>query len=421
MATVKKYLDYAGLGSYDTQLKAWANGASQLGFKKVLKSADGNVVYFFADPNATLSDVTVDTPSINLGSSDVVAQIASLASVLGATWDSSNEEYTIGLDNGFDASITDAVAAINDLKGAVDLLNEDNTTAGSVAKAIKDAVEALDATEFALASKDASTNVVTIKGIKEVDGVIAVGTDSTNDITLAAVAATGEAGDVSNTAIAGVTKTVEGTDVATTNVQDTLEALKGLIDNAGSAGAITIDEVSTGLSTGILKAYQVYQGGTQTAGVTTGGTLIGTVNIPKDFLVKSAEVKTVTAADKAAGGIFENDTDFAEGDKYIDFIINSKDANETAEHIYLNVNVLVDAYTAASNASEVQLAISNTNEISATVVKVAGTKVIYKAAYTDNTDPENPINVPEETVVDALNNIGSIPLTGTNSIASLFA
>lgn len=420
MATVKKYLDYAGLGSYDTQLKAWANGVNQLGFKKIIK--DGDTVYFFTNPEATASDIVPGTtPSIGLGSAAVSDQIDALASVLGATWDSTNEEYTISLDAGFDSSITDAVAAINDLKGAVDLLNGSNTTAGSVAKAIKDAVEALDVTEFALASKDASTNVVTIKGIKEVDGAIAVGTDSTNDVTLAAVAATGEASDVSNTAIAGVTKNVDGTDVATTNVQDTLVALKGLIDNAGSAGAVTIDEVSTGLGAGILKAYQVYQGGTQTSGVTTGGTLIGTVNIPKDFLVKSAEVKTVTAADKATGGIFEDDTDFAEGDKYIDFIINSKDADETAEHVYLNVNVLVDAYTAEANASEVQLAISNANEISATVVKVAGTKVIYKAAYTDSTDPENPVSVPEETVVDALNNIGSIPLTGTDSIASLFA
>lgn len=63
------------------------------------------------------------------------------------------------------------------------------------------------------------------------------------------------------------------------------------------------------------------------------------INIPKDFLVKSAELKTVTVADQPYTG--------AEvGDKYIDFIINSKDASETADHIYLPVNDLVDVYTA---------------------------------------------------------------------------
>ena len=60
--------------------------------------------------------------------------------------------------------------------------------------------------------------------------------------------------------------------------------------------------------TGYFATYQLY-------GATAGGTptpITGSakINIPKDFLVKSGEVKTVTAADKAAGGIFENDPNF---------------------------------------------------------------------------------------------------------------
>jgi hypothetical protein len=39
------------------------------------------------------------------------------------------------------------------------------------------------------------------------------------------------------------------------------------------------------------------------------------------------------------------------GDKYIDFVINAKDASETAEHIYLPVNDLVDVYTAGNGLS----------------------------------------------------------------------
>lgn len=96
--------------------------------------------------------------------------------------------------------------------------------------------------------------------------------------------------------------------------------------------------------TGYFATYQLY-------GATAGGTPApiassAKINIPKDFLVKSGEVKTVTAADKAPGGIFENDPNFLEGDKYIDFVVNVKDpAQVTDEHIYINVKDLVDVYT----------------------------------------------------------------------------
>ncbi len=61
------------------------------------------------------------------------------------------------------------------------------------------------------------------------------------------------------------------------------------------------------------------------------------INIPKDFLVKGAEIKTVSTADDPYEG--------AEvGDKYIDFTINVKSGTATDEHLYLPVNELVDAY-----------------------------------------------------------------------------
>ena len=426
MATVKNYLDYAGLQSYDALIKTWANSANQVGYKTILKSADGNTLNLYKKANAVLDTDTADA-TVDLGSADAAAKLDALASVLGATWtpeDTSTTpatpaHYELGLDSTFNSSVKDAVAALNELKGQINTLNGDDTTAGSVAKAIKDAIDALDVTEFAIAEKDSTTNVITVHGISETDGKIAVGSNTANDITFAAVAATGAASDVSNTAIAGVTKEVSGTNIATTNVQDTLEALKGLIDENASASNITIDEITTGLNSNILKAYQVYVGGTQTAGVTTDGTLVGTINIPKDFLVKSASVEVVSSSDKAVGGKFENNDDFAIGEKYIDFVINTKDTasgSEADEHIYINVSDLVDVYTAQANATEVQLAISASNEISASIVKVSGTKVIYKPAYTDNTNPQNPVDVPEETVVDALNNIQSISSSDINAL-----
>ena len=76
------------------------------------------------------------------------------------------------------------------------------------------------------------------------------------------------------------------------------------------------------------------------------GNQIGSkINIPKDFLVKSGEVKTATNADLSTLG-----NDFAVGDKYIDFVINAKDSSAIDEHVYINVKDLVEdtTYTAGT-------------------------------------------------------------------------
>ena len=150
-----------------------------------------------------------------------------------------------------------------------------------------------------------------------------------------------------------------------TNVDQALtdldNAVQGIITESKS---YTIAEQSTA-EEGFFKTYQLQEvvGGTATQ--------VGAkINIPKDFLVKNAEVKTVTAADKAEGGIFYNNPDFEVGNKYIDFTVNAKAAQTAGEetHIYLNVKDLVDVYTAAQSATEVQLAIDSNNVISATLV-----------------------------------------------------
>ena len=101
------------------------------------------------------------------------------------------------------------------------------------------------------------------------------------------------------------------------------------------------------------------------------GTALGTkINIPKDFLVKSATLQTVSTADTPYTGAVV-------GDKYIDFVINAKDASATAEHIYLPVNDLVDAYTAGNgltlsgNAFSVNVDSTNANGLSVTASGLA--------------------------------------------------
>lgn len=92
---------------------------------------------------------------------------------------------------------------------------------------------------------------------------------------------------------------------------------------------------------------------------------VGTaINIPKDYLVKSAEVKVATGSD-ASG--------FPAGTTYIDFVVNTYDTTSgsgTESHIYLNVETLVKTHTAGNGIS-----ISDTNVISVKVVTANGLSV----------------------------------------------
>ena len=106
---------------------------------------------------------------------------------------------------------------------------------------------------------------------------------------------------------------------------------------------------------GYLASYQLQKDGAPAG---------ATINIPKDYLVKSASVKTATADDPSG---------FAEGTKYIDFVVNTYDTDSGTgkeSHIYLNVQDLVDVYTAGNG-----IEISEANAISVKVVAENGLSV----------------------------------------------
>lgn len=118
-------------------------------------------------------------------------------------------------------------------------------------------------------------------------------------------------------------------------------AIKSYVD-AKAAESNTYSDVT--LSTqdtaesGFLSTYVLSQGGVE----------VGKINIPKDFLVKSATL--VENPDGQPAG------------KYIKFIINSKDDQSgTGEPLYLNVTDLCDVYTANNQTGYVTLAINNNN------------------------------------------------------------
>lgn len=97
---------------------------------------------------------------------------------------------------------------------------------------------------------------------------------------------------------------------------------------------------------GYVASYVVKQGGEQVG---------DTINIPKDYLVKSAELATVETDDTPYTGA-------KVGDKYIDFVINAKEGAGTESHIYLPVNSLVDTYTSGKG-----IEISSDNSVNAKI------------------------------------------------------
>lgn len=111
---------------------------------------------------------------------------------------------------------------------------------------------------------------------------------------------------------------------------------------------VTVQQLSTPTE-GFAQSYIVKQNNAQ-VGVT--------INIPKDFLVRSAEVYEVTEADVPVEG-------YTVGEKYIDFVVNTVDGTGNVSHIYLLTTELMSAISAGNGIS-----ISLTNEIS---VKVAST------------------------------------------------
>lgn len=131
--------------------------------------------------------------------------------------------------------------------------------------------------------------------------------------------------------------------------------------SVGSAGLkVQIDsmpeyliEKETTATEGYLASYVLKKNGVQ-SGVK--------IDIPKDYLVKSASIKESIGDGDPSG--------LPEDTKYIDFVINTKDTSGQESHIYLNVGELVDTYTAGNGIS-----ISPENQISAKIVVANGLSI----------------------------------------------
>jgi hypothetical protein len=227
--------------------------------------------------------------------------------------------------------------------GAEDFYQGSNKLNG--AADIQAAIAALDGSAGIASVTD---GVVTLKaGLSEVDGIVDNTSDA--DITLAKAATTGAAADISVADEAGL--------LTATNVEDAIAELASASAGGVASKTVYITETSGQSSDPFSKRYGVYQGATGSSASPVAGEKLVDIDIPKDLVVESGSVKTVTTPDVPYSGA-------AVGDKYIELVI----ANSSSDPLYIPAKDLVDIYTAQQNATQIQLTIDSNNVISAEIV-----------------------------------------------------
>lgn len=215
------------------------------------------------------------------------------------------------------------------LQSAINTLNGDATTAGSVAKAVKDL-----------------------------------------DDTLAAVAKSGSSADVT------YDNTTSG--LTATDVKAAIDEVAAASSGGVNSKTVYLRDESAGQSD-YAKVYKLYQGANAPDAQTDPAALVGTINIAKDKVVQDGHIVTVEDGVDSDGDTVPAGT--ADG-TYVKLTLQN-----VTTPIYINVQDLIDVYTGGTTA-EATVAISATNEITVTINKIAATKVIYQAADEQQGTPE---------------------------------
>ena len=297
-------------------------------------AVDGNKLKFYR-----VSEPVGDTEAayeIELPEADLSGVLAKLT---GAT---ENNVVTVGADGtvkdsgikSADLALKSEVSAVSDIananKTAIEALNNADT---GVVKTVKDYT---DEKIQELVDGQVKTNtdaIATLNGTDTEDGSVA---KAVKDSACAINAKIGTLADLDTT--------------AKTDLVGAINEIKAVADAGGTGSVVTMTTDTT--TDGYLKTYTFKQGTTE----------IGKVDIPKDLVVSSGEIVV--------------DPDGQPVGTYLKLTI----ANQTAP-VFVNVKDLVDAYTAQANGTQIQLAISDANEISATIVaKSIGTTELADAS-----------------------------------------
>lgn len=291
---------YENLLQYDPLIKGYVDDAIGVSEAKSLKtiSITGNTVKFYK-----IDEPVGDSePAYTLTLPDTSGLMAKLTgatenNIVVAGTDGEVKDSGVAIDSlATDEELKAVSDKADDNATAIEKLNGDATTDGSVAKAVKDSADAIDAKIGTLADLDTTAKTDLVNAINEV---------------------------------------------------------RAAVDAGGTGSQVTIDTATT--TDGYLKSYTIKQG----------ENTIGVIDIPKDLVVTAGEV-VVDPEGQTAG-------------TYVKLTI----ANQETP-IYINVADLVDAYTAQASATQVQLVISDTNEISATIVagSITATELAENAVTT---------------------------------------
>lgn len=240
----------------------------------------------------------------------------------------STPAYTIELPETDLSAINAAIAAIND----------ESTGILATAKGYADTKVSELSDGQVKSNKEA---IEVLNGADTVEGSVAKSIKNLKTTLDADIATAKASGDNAQADVDALEEKVGDVSTLTTSVKsDVVSAVnevKTAVDSAKTAGEVTV--TTDGTTEGYLKTYTIKQGGVE----------ISKIDIPKDLVVVSGEV-VVDPEGQTAG-------------TYIKLVI----ANQEAP-IYINVKSLVDVYTAEQSATQIQLSISDTNEISATIV-----------------------------------------------------
>ena len=310
---------YDNLALYDELLKGYVDAEDAKSLKTV--AIDGNTLKFYrvSEPvGDTAPAYTITLPETDL--SGLIPKItgATAGNVVTAKADGTVEDSGI---KAADLATKAEVKAVEDKadanKASIDAINNADTGILKTAKDYADS-KVKDLADGAVATNTAA--IATLNGDEATAGSVKKAVKDASDTINATI------GTVSNL-----------TTTAKTDLVSAINEVNGAIESAQSAGEVTIDTTST--TEGYLKSYTIKQG----------ENTVGVIDIPKDLVVTAGEV-VVDPEGQTAG-------------TYIKLTI----ANQETP-IYINVADLVDAYTAQASATQIQLAISATNEISATIV-----------------------------------------------------
>jgi len=267
---------------YDELIKGYVDTADAKSLKTV--AIDGNTLKFYKITEPV--EGTDPAYEITLPSTDISGLIAKITGATAGNVIVANADGTVA-DGGVALTSLATKAEVEAVDGkadanatAIEKLNGDESTDGSVAKAVKDSADAINTKIGTLADLNTTAKTDLVVAINEV---------------------------------------------------------RAAVDAGGTGSQVTMDTTTT--TEGYLKSYTIKQG----------ETTVGVIDIPKDLVVTSGEV-VVDPEGQTAG-------------TYVKLTIANQDAP-----VYINVADLVDAYTAQASATQVQLAISATNEISATIV-----------------------------------------------------